>query len=332
MIVKKHFFNFYGYIVEIETDWAEISSRLCKDFSYFKISTEDSVQLSIQIKQAPLSLKEPGARYCYVNEKVSFYNKGKSRYCNYHEKVETLGDFNINKFIVQGEDLHGVHEVSYLLTLSRVGKALDINGFHRLHSVGFIFEETLFLGLFSSGVGKTTMLSHIMQKVGFSMISDDSPLIRNDGGVSPFPIRLGFNKDGYIPNFFKDKKGYELERFRYGTKKLYSLEELNYSIGGTYKKIVLLSGHQGSGAEVKSSLGLSHAIHIFREGVVGVGLPILFEYFWESGFEDFITKLKIATMRTLAFTKLWIKAKKYKITLSSDHDKNYELIKELAKK
>ncbi len=332
MIVKKHFFNFYGYIVEIETDWTEISSRLCQDFSFFKVSTEDSVQLSIQIKQAPLSLKEPEARYCYVSEKVSFYNNGKSRYCNYHEKVETLGDFNINKFIVQGEDLHGVHEVSYLLILSRVGKALDKKGLHRLHSVGFIFKETLFLGLFSSGVGKTTLLSHIMQKPGFSMMSDDSPLISNDGGVSPFPIRLGFNKDGHIPTCFKDKKYYELERFRYGTKRLYSLDELNYSINGTYKKIVLLSGRQGSDTEVESSLGLSHAIHIFREGVVGVGLPILFEYFWESGFEDLITKLKIATMRISAFIKLWINAKKYKITLSSDHDKNYELIKELAKK
>lgn len=332
MIGKNIFLNFYGYNVEVETDWPEIADRLSKDFSHFEKKSPIAANLNIQILKKNLSLRDSSQKYTYKSKKVSFYNLGKTRYCNYNELVETFCDFERNKFIVQGQDLHGVHEVAYLLILSRVGKALDQLGAHRLHSVGFIYERTLFVGLFSSGVGKTTLLSNLMERPGFSMVSDDSPLVnRVNVEIQPFPIRLGFNKDSTPPDYFKGKVSYELNRFRYGVKSLYSLRDLDYLIGGPYERVVLLTGIQGPVATHSSSLGLAHAKHMFLEGVIGFGLPILFEYFWEAGSGDFLIKTRITFSRILTFYKLWKKTKKYNVTLSSDDSQNYEMIKELAK-
>ncbi|MCR9205214.1 MAG: hypothetical protein NXH75_11585, partial [Halobacteriovoraceae bacterium] len=84
--------------------------------------------------------------------------------------------------------------------------------------------------------------------------------------------------------------------------------------------------------KLKEEFGLLHLRHLIKEGVIGFGLPMLFEYFWEPGWKDFFRKTAIFFSRLGAVIRLWLKAKKYKVVLTNNPDVNVELLsKELEK-
>ncbi len=328
-MTKKLFFNFYGVEVVVETLWQEIADRLDKDFSLYSCEGAKGPALSVQIDQTAISSTE-NAKYQYRSSKVSFYEDQGKRHCRYLDKVESEICFHTGEAKVRGLDLNSVHEVSYLLILSRVGKALDTLGMHRLHAAAFIKDEVLFLALFPSGGGKSTLISSLMEDKSFKLYSDDSPLIDSEGKVHPFAIRIGFER-GSVPESLINHPYYLLKRFRYGEKALFSLRDLDWSVGGKYKEVVLLSGLRGSSASFNKNLGLSQLSHVFNEGVIGFGLPILYEYFWEYGHRDFFRKVQIVIARVLTFMKFWFKANKYEVTLTSDFNENKNLIQKLVK-
>lgn len=330
---KKLFFNFYGIGVEVSSSWDEVLGRLKRDFSYFlKEDIKEGtfpIELRLEISKKCITPKDT-KEFHYKSSKVSFYEKTGQRYCNYFNKVESEINFKDHTALIRGEDLHAIHEVSYLMILSRVGKALDQMGVHRLHAGAFEKDGVLFLALFSSGGGKSTLLNSIMAGDGYTFFSDDSPLVSEDGKVLPFPIRIGFS-EGSVPEALREVPSYTLKRFRYGAKILFGLNDLNWPIGSDYKKIILISGQKGNVASYRKEFGLWHLFHIIKEGVIGIGLPILYEYFWEYGIGDFWVKTKIAIKRFRTLFYLWLKAKKYQVTLESDLDKNKIMIENLIK-
>lgn len=328
----KIFLNFYGVGVTILSDWEEILMRLQKDFSHFEVSEFSNPQVTLEVFKAKPKFRHDDDLFSYKSSKVSFFEKEGKRFCSYFGKVDSEIDFNTNEAAVVGEELYPVHEVSYLLVLSRVGKILDLKGLHRIHSGAWVCNETLYLALFPSGTGKSTLLSELMKEKNCFLYSDDSPLVDEKGMVFPFPIRIGFNADESQNLGFDKERSYRLERFRFGAKELYSLKDLDWSVGGPYQEVVLLTAVKGGEASYKESYGFSHFIHLIEEGVIGFGLPILYEYFWEYGLEDFLRKTKIALKRVVALSVLWLKAKKYEVTLSSDPKKSFEMIKELMNK
>lgn len=330
---KKLFFNFYGVKVEVSSSWDEILERLEKDFSYFVTEANklesSNIELNLEIKREKLVTQE-SRKFSYKSSKVSFYEEDGERRCDYFNKVRSGINFKNHTAWIKGEDHHSVHEVGYLMILSRVGKALDLKGIHRLHAGAFEKDGVLFLALLPSGGGKSTLLSSIMKGDDFNFFSDDSPLIKSSSTILPFPIRVGFS-EGSTPNELEGVPSYPLKRFRFGIKNLFSLKDLNWPVGSDYKSIVLISGKRGEKADFHNVLGLSHLIHMIKEGVIGFGLPILYEYFWEYGCGDFWIKTKIALSRMRVMFGLWLKAKKYQVTLESDLDKNKIMLESLVK-
>lgn len=326
---KKLFFNFYGVGVEVTSSWDEPLNRLAKDFSFFTCEEVSTLELNLCIVEDE-EVFDRNTQYTYKSSKVAFYERDGERVCNYHNKIQSRINFENGNALVKGKDINGVHEVSYLLILSRVGKALDQLGFHRLHAGAFEKDNILFLALFPSGGGKSTLISTVMKDRSYHFFSDDSPLIKSDYTVVPFPIRIGFEENA-IPKDLENIPSYSLKRFRYGMKNLFSLEDLNWPVGSSYQKVILISGSRGERASYAQTFGLSHLFHILKEGVIGVGLPILYEYFWEYGSKDFMVKMRITLKRMKTLIGLWLKAKKYQVTLESDLDKNKLMLENLIK-
>lgn len=325
----KFFLNFYGVSVCIETEWSEIRTRLEKDFSYFLTHKQVTQDLHLIIKNDSIKFHYEDDIFSYKSSKVSFFEKDNLRICSYKNKVESEVNFESGQALVRGHDLNAVHEVSYLLTLSRVGKALDLRGFHRVHGASWIKNSTLYIALLPSGGGKSTLLANLIQDKNISFVSDDSPLVNSEGEVFPFPMRVGFSSSDPTPPLFEGVDHYELERFRFGAKRLFSLKDLQWKIGGEYKDVVLLTGHKGQVASFKRSFGLSHLRQLFIEGVIGFGLPILYEYFWEYGWRDFARKSTITIKRVYSLLKLWFKSKKYHLTISSEPGETVTMLKKL---
>lgn len=317
------FFNFQGVRVRISSSWKDILTKLSKDFSLNLVEKADLLDLDLKIFKESVTVPKE-VSWDRATFKVRFYDEGDTRYCFYENKVRSEFSFLRREAKVFGLDENLVHEISYLLTLTRVGKSLDLKGLHRLHGLGFVYNKKLVLGLFPSGGGKTTFLSHLMSRSEAEIFSDDSPLIDIAGNVHPFLIRIGFEEEGVIPKEWAILPFYFLERRHFGVKKLLSLSDLNFKIGNEYEEIILLRCSRKRVREFswKKEFGFKHFQHMFKEGVIGIGLPMLFEYFWENGYQDFLRKTKIAISRLLSMCLLWIKAKKIKVVFTNDPYEN----------
>jgi hypothetical protein len=66
--------------------------------------------------------------------------------------------------------------------------------------------------------------------------------------------------------------------------------------------------------------------------VIGFGLPIIFEYFWESGWKDFFVKTEIFLKRFILALKLTLTKDGYDFYLCSDSKKNAEVILKLMER
>jgi len=324
-------FNFYGVGIIVECPEAELHLRLNRDFSYFKVSRGEKTKKVIRIissseRQIGPLFKLEGKRF--KNRNVEVYEKKGIRLCDYGEYGSTLIDFKKQCAWVYAQDMNRLHEVTYLLILSRVGKELDLLGLHRLHGMAVVRNKILYFGMMSTNGGKTTLLSFLLNEGGFSLYSDDSPLIDRQGKVYPFPIRIGFEQAGVRPALFDAVIPYKLKRKEYGMKDLYCLDDLNIQIGGEYNRVVIFKGLKGhQWPSIRKKLQISIFPFIFAQGIIGVGLPILIEYFWEFGFIDFWKKTKIFLSRFVGLTRFMRNAEVYTFEMSSDIEANVNYLK-----
>lgn len=327
------FFNFQGFRVKVSSSFEDVLIKLEKDFYLFRTQEGSGFDLYLEIRKEKIS-EEIEISWDRVTSKVRYYQNGAQRFCYYDDKVRSEINFDTEEAKVIGIDENLVHEISYLLILTRVGKKLDLKRFHRIHAFGLTVNNTLLLGLLPSGAGKTTFLSQFIADDLGGIVSDDSPLIDSQGDVHPFLIRIGFEENGKVPRKWSDKPFYFLERRHFGLKKLLSFEDISFRPGGNYERVFLLrvSKKRGERVRVKEEFGLLHLKHLFKEGVIGIGLPMLYEYFWETGWKDFLIKTSIFFGRLGAFLRLWLKAKKYKVVLTNNPEQNgILLVKELER-
>jgi hypothetical protein len=319
----------YSVTVVIESDCKDLLERLSKDFSYF-ISDETKGNSLIKVMaflEVPKKNVIKGERF-FKSSKVEVFEDYPIRYSVYDSKGITVWNQLEDCISVFAGDLNLLHEISYLFILSRVGKLLDLKGLHRLHASCFVLEGTLFLGLMSSGVGKSTLTAFLSEHTGVSLYSDDSPLITSKGEVVPFPLRFGFESLGILPKPWSDVESYTLKRRHYGEKRLFSLKNLELAIGGKYhEKHLFIARRVGeSGPSISKVSRLKCIRHIVLEGLIGVGLPILVEYFWQKGFKDFNKKTKIFISRLIGFSRLVWGSEAYEIELSDDPLANAEFL------
>ena len=327
--------NFYGVGVKVISEEDELTLRIHKDFSFFVVEHLEDTQKNIKVVSKLEMLNEmpyPLLIPRFKNRNLILYQKKNIRVCDYYGDGLCIFNLKEDKATLYNQRLNRLHELTYLFILSRVGKTLDLMGLHRLHAMAVIKDKTLFVGMMPMNGGKTTLLSYLLNDGRFANVSDDSPLIDCDGKVLPFPIRIGFEENSKMPELFKTANSYQLERKEYGKKTLFSLEDLNISISEDYQNIILFRGFKGAAfASLKKVSRLNFIGFIFEQGVIGVGLPILIEYFWEFGLVDFLKKSKIFISRVQSLYKFLNKSETYYFEMSSNIEENVECLVENKK-
>lgn len=325
-------FTFYGLSVCISSSCAELLERLRKDFSLYLASNEDTVsflKIEATVSNIPTGFI-PRKRPSFRSRKVIYYDLGSVRYCNYHSAAASRFDFGREEAQIYSPSLERLHEITYLMILSRIGKKLDQLGLHRFHACGFAFGRTVVLMTMPMGGGKSTLLTSVARLyLDMSILSDDSVLIDQAGAPKTQALRLGLPAEFH---HFYEKKTYRLERRSFGTKILLPIEQLHRDIfDGEAKKVVLLFGSRKINSMVPTAwpIGRFQAfIRLISPLIVGVGLPMIFEYFWESGWRDFIIKSKIALLRIRATFHLVMRASIWRIELGDDREANSHFIRQ----
>ena len=255
------------------------------------------------------------------------YEDGHTRFNDYYGKALTIYDYRDERAQIYAPSLEKLHELTYLIVLSRVGKKLDMAGLHKLHAFGIVKNSKALLGVMPMKGGKSTHFLQFIKDESVGILSDDTPLVNRWGKVYPFPVRIGLEEGAK-----HSLKGaiYSLDREFYGKKILISLEGLPNPIGGEYDQIILFRGirYNGNKCVVKATCRWFLLGALIKYQVIGIGLPMILEYFWERGMRDFFRKSYIAGSRFVSSILLLWRSQTYTVFLGHDPKENARVMRE----
>ena len=327
-------FNVLGLYVRFGTNSNELSEKISKDFSYFKKSgipdPKKVITIYAFLEKPDFSVLK-GGRIWRKSKNSTTYDVGETRYNDYRGKLLSVYDYSKDEGRLWSEDGDKLHEVTYLLILSITGKKLDTLGLHRVHAMAAVYRGVCFVGMMDMGVGKSTLLGHMLVDREVALLSDDIPVVDGQGRFRAFPLRLGL---GDIPEALRvrdvEKNVYTIKREFYGTKKLLCLDGIENGVAGGYGRLVIFEGRragEGSGVSARRGSPLRLFFALLKHMVVGVGTPVIFEYFWRRGWRDFWVKAHIALLRLGAALVVASENEFYTVFLGNDYGKNADFIK-----
>ncbi len=207
---------------------------------------------------------------------------------------------------------------------------MDLNGLHKIHAMGVQLFDTNLVMVAPSKGGKSTLFMKLLSHPSCQIISDDTPVIDRHGLLHPFPLRLGLEADSKIPSHIDQSQSYKLERRRFGVKTLIPLSGLGRPIATSLeeKRTILIVGKRTNSKTPRLiKIGYIRMLpHIFISMIVGLGLPMILEYFLESGIRDIFKRVKIILSRTQAAIMLMLKSEKFIFEMSNDLDANEKLL------
>lgn len=331
-VEKSLSFDFMGVGVLVKSNSPELLSRLSRDFSHFLTSSANNPTFVFNSSlEEEISIEIPPWPLVRRSKSSLSYERGDIRFNDYYGKLVSIYNYKTEEGELCSYSLEKLHEITYLIILSRVGKYFDLKGLHKIHAMGIVYKDVCAIGMMDMGVGKSTLLLELLKDKGVTLLSDDTPLVTSEGEVKKFPLRIGIEilpEDLVVSD--ENENLYSLERELYGKKNLICLEGLENNIDDTYKSLVFFEGLRGHGRAsglIKSNK-LSMWLALQKHMVVGIGLPMIFEYFWESGPIDFYRKTKIFFLRQLAAFRLLSKCSYYKFYMSEDPGENARVLKE----
>jgi len=325
-------FDFYNITLKVIANTPDLIQRINKDFSYFKKDLiKQQIQFNFQFFLGDIPWNKLPKT---VASKQSFnsitYREGAICYNNYYGEALSIYNFSTDEAVIYSNSLDRLHEISYLLILSRTGKALDKKGIHKIHAFGISQNSINIIGMMPMKGGKTSLFLDLIDDSKINILSDDTPLVTRSGRILPFPIRVGMEQ---IPkrteNNIDTQKIYTINRKQYGIKKLIPMYAFQNSIGDGKGTIVLFEGKRISYDECKIEKCSKLAMigPLLKHMVVGMGLPLILEYFLENTFKDMIYNFSILLSRLLAMMSLLFRAKTYNAYLGPDKELNRKTIK-----
>jgi hypothetical protein len=327
-------FNFYGVFVRVHSESEGLLSRISKDFSYFgdperlhNWNIFHKLEMVVHERKAPKGTI-PGLEALKQSQNSMTFEKNRIRYNDYYGEAVSILNYQSSEAVLYSEDINRLHEVTFLLILSRVEKALDLHGLHKIHAFGVTYNGTNLIGQMPSKGGKTTLLTNLIKNPDVKILSDDTPLITRDGRVLPFPLRIGVDKlDPELQ--VRSECLYEISRKQYGKKTLIDIKGLRNGISsGSIYPTVLFYGVRRSDThcEITPCSKLEMVGPLVKNMVVGIGLPMVLEYFLETGIADLIRKTRIILSRSIAMLGLLARSKTYKVSLGTDIAANTRML------
>jgi len=325
-----------NFHIELSIDSQSILDEIEKDFSYFKDSNLDKItdfNLRINCSLVDKYNLPSGLIAKKQSQNSITYDVGNIRYNDYYGEALTQIDYkkNIVEMVYKNESL--AHEILYLVILSRTTKFLDGLGYHKIHASAFTYSNFNILFMMPSKGGKSTMLLEMLRNPEVGLISDDTPVVNRKGEIIPFPLRLGNDDRNKVINFFPYLRDEDISLFKrkyYSDKYLVDIKKIKNKIQ-TKDKTILIAGYRSTNIEPKIELisKMKMLSELKTHLIVGIGLPMVIEYFIENTLNDHFKNLRILFSRFFTAIILVQKSECYRIALSSNPVENCHAIKRL---
>jgi hypothetical protein len=252
------------------------------------------------------------------------YQTNERTVIDYFGRALSIYDRRRNSMLVQGEDLHLVHEASYHFLLSRIGEHLDAIGLPRLHALGLSGSGGAVAVLLPGGGGKSTLALRALRDDRARLLSDDSPLIDRRGQLHPFPLRVAVNPeqaDELPPGNVR-----QMERMELHPKLLLDLNAYRDRIESAHLPLRhIVIGERSLGREARlERVSRTTAIGpLLREAVIGVGLYQGMEFVLQHGAIDVARQIRPALVRGACCAAGLARAKVWRLTVGRDHERNW---------
>lgn len=323
--------NFYSIIVEISGNHEEVIHRLQQEFRYFSaispLETQKDIKISLHQEAFNTNSIPPLCAH-KITQNALIYKLGPKRFINYHKSWCVIDEQSqsVDIYCTQKDECF---EIAYLTIHSLVGERLELKGLTRLHAMALETKNYQLIIMLPSRGGKSTLMTSLLEKYPhWKIISDDMPLITLSGKIKPFPSKISLDSPPDHP-FWKTVPWEKFERVSYPPKWLCSVMDLPHGIShDSSKPILLIQGERLSCGnpmiDERSFVSMMKALSTHM--IVGVGLPIILEYFLKFQFSDIFKLIHLGTRRTICAVMLSFKAKKLTFYLSPDKQKNIEAL------
>ncbi len=275
------FLDFHGTRVAAHGD-AEALADLARDFDWFRAAPgRADLELELALRRPP-----PGApaRAWPRTPRYRVGDAGTLRTVTYADGSRLAWDFDARRGLAEAERSWRLRELGYLAVLSRVGEELENQGWPRVHALGFVRRGAAGLVLLPSGGGKSVLGLEMLATDGWTLLSDDTPLVARDGRARPFPLRLGFRTDrdlSLVPAALKR----EFRRLGRETKIVVDLDFFRTRVAAEtpVRWLVVGSRRPGSAARAAPCSRVRALAGLFDSLVVGRGVAQLSELMLRPG-------------------------------------------------
>lgn len=319
------FFNFYGLQVEVEGPDCVLQQHLVRDFAYFLAPATSRASLRLQLSlQSPDYQSLPNLAASFSTPRNLVYRQGDLRILDYFGRGLTVGDKKDGTFSLYSNDQDLLREMAYLLLLSKAGQHCDGQGQHRLHALALTYRGQAVLLLLPSGGGKTTMALSMLNRPGFGLLSEDTPLVDRRGQILPFHTCLGVKQGSPcppVPNQFLR----QVRRMEFDPKTLIDLECFGPRLETqAFQPRYLLVGQRRLGKEAAIvPLARHRAWHaLLTNMVVGIGIYQGLEFLLERGSWEVFARLGLVRSRLYNAWQLLRKTEAWQFQLGREVDRN----------
>ena len=327
MILK---LDFYGVVVHCHINIPELFEALEKDFFYFvnNNSLKPDIELTAH-KSSPPYDEISGLIADRQTLNCINYKQGDIQYSDYYGDALVKYSFNQERGEIYSLQTNSLHEILYLLILSRTGKSLEQKGFHKVHAMGVSHKEKAIVISMPMKGGKTTLFLNMLQNTSNSIISDDTPLIDKNGNIYSFPLRVGVENTNYIPKEMHSHL-YTLERKQYGKKTLIPISSFPNKISQKCSQAFYFEGirRRGSDCTITKATKLKSFKYLTKHMVVGIGLPLILEFFVEGTISDWFKLIGLLFKRIRAAVNFLRRSETYIVYLGDKPKHNALVIQE----
>jgi hypothetical protein len=247
------YLNILGHVVRVDSHDSHCLENVRCDFSFFHCAAPPAPSPALTLhlhRQQPPRLPAAARSVLRSRECVS-YDLDDVRWADYSGKGIATYDFAAETGEVFSLDDDLLHEISYIVILTRVGEMLDRRGIHRIHSAALLAHGSATLCVLPAGGGKTTLaLEMIKRGDGYRLLSDEIAAIDARLRVLPFPLRVGVSP---TPENVKDVPPHYLRsimRVAHGPKALIDLAYFGSKVANDSAPLrAILFGERGTPGE-----------------------------------------------------------------------------------
>jgi hypothetical protein len=324
-------FDFYGVGALVDSAEEEFLRSVEIDFSYFLGQTDHPFLHITYDKSRPDYDGMPDLTCSLATPRNICFSNGHLTYIDYFGQALNIYDHSSNSSRIITDDLELAHEIAYLTILSRMSEALERKRLHRIHGLGIESGGKGTIILLPSGGGKSTIaLTLLRNNNQIRLVSEDSPLLRPDGYLLPFPLRVGVHPQNVPadidPCFVRPDK-----RIEFSSKVNIDIRFFKEQISRQpVPAASLLLGVRSTGRRAQISRVSKTAVlrHVLANSIIGVGLYQGLEYLLQKSFGESVQHLGLIFSRVYNNAILLKHTHVYRFLIGRDLNHNYECLRD----